>query len=66
MERLKRFRQDQGLTQEAMARRLGFTLSMYEKVEAGRARASASFMRRFKEAFPRVSIDSIFFSKKQQ
>jgi hypothetical protein len=45
-----------------MAKKLGITLSMYEKVESGRAGASAAFMRRFKFAFPEVAIDEIFFS----
>lgn len=62
MERLKAFRRSQKITQEVMAFRLGITVSMYEKVESGRANASASFMRRMKKAFPDVSIDDIFFA----
>ena len=66
MDKLKKFRREQKLTQEEMAKKLGYTLSMYEKVESGRTKASASFMRKFKYAFPKTSIDSIFFSRKQQ
>ena len=62
MEKLKEFRKNLGISQEAMARKLGITLSMYEKVETGRTGASASFMRRFKRAYPAESIDFIFFS----
>lgn len=63
MSKLKEFRKKQDLTQEAMAHKLGITLSMYEKVEGGRAGASAAFMRRLKEAFPEASIDAIFFDR---
>ena len=62
MERLKACRKSQKRTQEAMAFRLGSTVSMYEKVEGGRANASSSFMRRIKNAFPDVCIDEIFFA----
>lgn len=62
MERLRAFRKSQKITQEVMAFRLGITVSMYEKVESGRANASSSFMRRMKKAFPDVSIDEIFFT----
>lgn len=59
---LREYRKKLGLSQDAMARKLGITLSMYEKVESGRAGASAAFMRRLKNAFPEVSIDQIFFT----
>jgi len=42
MERLKEFRKKKELSQEAMAKKIGITLSMYEKVEQGRAGASAA------------------------
>ena len=59
---LREFRLKSGLTQKSMAEKLGYTLSMYEKVEQGRAGSSAKFMERFKNAFPNVSIDDIFFA----
>lgn len=62
MEALRRFRKSLNLTQEAMANRLGITVSMYEKVEGGRAGASAAFMRRIKNEFPNANIDEIFFA----
>ena len=61
MIRLKEFRKEKGLSQEAMAKKLNITHSMYEKVEGGRANASAAFMKRLKDAFPEISIDFIFF-----
>ena len=63
MEKLKEFRKEKKLSQEAMAKLLGITLSMYEKVESGRAGASAAFMRRFKLNFPDQKIDDIFFNQ---
>ena len=62
MSRLREFRKEKGLSQEKMAKILDITLSMYEKVEGGRAGASAAFMRRLKKAFPEVNIDSLFFA----
>jgi transcriptional regulator with XRE-family HTH domain len=66
MEKLKEFRKKLGISQEAMAKKLGITLSMYEKVEQGRANASAGFMKRFKSAFSDASVDDIFFADEQQ
>ena len=66
MEQLKKFRKEKGFSQSRMAERLGITLSLYEKVESGRASASAAFMRRLKKAFPEVNIDNIFFEQTQQ
>ena len=62
MDRLREFRKSHNLTQEAMANKLGITVSMYEKVEGGRANASSAFMKRIKRAFPEVNIDIIFFA----
>lgn len=61
MERLKEFRKEKSLTQEQMANKLGFTLSMYEKVESGRAGCSAAFMKRLKTVYPDADIDFLFF-----
>lgn len=62
MTRLREFRKEKGLSQEKMAKILDITLSMYEKVEGGRAGASAAFMRRLKNAFPEANIDFLFFA----
>ena len=61
--KLKDFRLKKGITQEAMAKKLGYTLSMYEKVEQGRAGSSAKFMDALKKAFPDACIDDIFFAQ---
>ena len=61
MERLKEFRRKQKMTQEGMAKKIGVTLSMYEKVERGSINASAAFMRRLKKSFPDIDINFIFF-----
>lgn len=62
MEKLRAFRKEKGLSQEKMAKMLDITLSMYEKVESGRAGVSAAFMRRLKTAFPDANIDLLFFA----
>ena len=62
MKKLKLFRKEKGLSQEAMAKKLNITHSMYEKVESGRAGASAAFMKRLKKAFPDAHIDYLFFT----
>lgn len=61
--KLKDFRISKGLTKEQMAEKLGYTLSMYEKVEANRAGTSSKFMSKFKEVFPEEKIDDIFFAE---
>ena len=66
MKNLKELRKKYHLTQKAMARKMGITLSMYEKVEGGRVKASAAFMRRLKAIFPDANIDEIFFASEQQ
>ncbi len=62
MGKLREFRKEKGLSQEKMAKTLNITLSMYEKVESGRAGASAAFMKRLKAAFPDANIDLLFFA----
>ena len=62
MEKLRLFRKSKKLTQKAMAKKMGITLSMYEKVEGGRAGASAKFMHKFKSIFDDADIGEIFFA----
>ena len=61
MSRLKSFRKEKGISQESMARKMGVTLSLYEKVENNRAGASAAFMKKLKLLYPDANIDFIFF-----
>lgn len=63
MDTLKEFRRSTGLSQDSMARKLGCTVSMYTKVESGRAQPSRGFMVQLKAAFPEASVDEIFFSE---
>ncbi len=60
---LKEFRLSKGLSQEAFARTIDYTLSMYAKVEQNPSRASRKFMGRCKERYPEMNIMEIFFAK---
>lgn len=62
MSKLKKFRKAKGLTQEAFAKAIGYTLSMMAKVESGAVRPSRNFMEKVKTAFPDVDINDIFFT----
>lgn len=61
MRNLRDFRKSRDLSQAEMAKMLGYTLSMYEKVESGRAGVSSNFLLSFKRVFPEANIDYIFF-----
>ena len=61
MNNLREFRKENGLNQEQMAAELGVSLSMYQKVEQGNAKAGRKFMEKIKQSFPEASIDYIFF-----
>jgi DNA-binding XRE family transcriptional regulator len=58
---LKRMRRELKLTQKSMAKSIGVSLSMYEKVERGHKKASRNFMESLKKEYPEVIIDEIFF-----
>lgn len=59
---LREFRDSKGLTQLEMARNVGVSLSMYEKVERGYMKASRNFMEKVKNKYPYINIESIFFN----
>lgn len=63
---LKEFRLQRGYSQEKMALEIGTSLSMYEKVEQGKAQPSRGFMQKVKRRFTDANIDTIFFAKDQQ
>lgn len=65
MERLFKFRKLQGLSQEAMARKIGVTLSYYQKIEQGYAGAGAGFIKKFLQTFPETSADIFFREEKR-
>lgn len=62
MNALRELRTENGFSQEKMAAELGVSLSMYQKVEQGNAKAVRAFMEKIKRRFPEVSIDYIFFT----
>ncbi len=62
MVQVKEFRKEMGMSQEEFARKIGFTLSMVAKVEAGSAKPSRNFMEKIKAAFPEADINAIFFA----
>lgn len=58
---LIKLRKREGLTQEEFANKLEITLSHYSKIEVGKRNPSYNFLKKFKIAFPKESIDEIFF-----
>lgn len=62
MNNLRELRKENSLSQEQMAAELGVSLSMYQKVEQGNAKAGRKFMEKIKKRFPEASIDYIFFT----
>ncbi|MBB6716220.1 helix-turn-helix domain-containing protein [Clostridium gasigenes] len=58
---LTSFRIEEDLTQKEMATRIGTTLTFYSKIEMGLRNPSYNFLSKFKESFPKSSIDLIFF-----
>lgn len=58
---LRAFRASKKMTQEQMARTLGITLSMYRHMETGICGVSAKMMRKYKEVFPEIVVDELFF-----
>ena len=62
MNNLRELRKENSLSQEQMAAELGVSLSMYQKVEQGNAKAGRNFMEKIKQRFPEASIDYIFFA----
>lgn len=60
---LKEFRQSKNLSQESFARGIGYTLSMYAKVEQHPTKASRKFIEKVKAVYPEIDIISIFFAQ---
>lgn len=61
---LAEFRKKNNYTQKAISEKLNTTLSFYAKIESGDRNPSYNFLIKFKETFPKVSIDEIFFITK--
>ena len=60
MNNLRELRKENGFNQEQMAAELGVSLSMYQKVEQGNAKAGRKFMEKIKNAFRKQAL-IIFF-----
>ena len=60
---LKEFRNSNNKTQKEMAEIIGVSESFYKKIETGERGTSYNFISKFREVFPKVNIDEIFFSK---
>ena len=55
--KLKEFRLKKGLTQEQMAKLVGISKSMYEKIEYEERKPSIDTMKKFKEVFKDLDIN---------
>ena len=55
--KLKEFRLNKGLTQEQMAKLVGISKSMYEKIEYEERKPSIDTMKKFKEVFKDLDIN---------
>ena len=55
--KLKEFRLKKGLTQEQMAKLVGISKSMYEKIEYEERKPSIDKMKKFKEVFKDLDIN---------
>lgn len=64
MDKLKEFRIKKKMTQKGMAEKIGVSVSYYRKIEQEVYDPSYQFMKKMKESFPYVSIDTLFFGKK--
>lgn len=62
-EKLKKFRQENGLTQEKMAKELNITVAHYKAIEYGIRNPSFELMERLKLKFSNCNIDKIFYSE---
>lgn len=59
---LVKFRREKGYTRNEMAKTLGVSVSLYEKIEYGDRRPSGNFLGKFKKAFPSFNMN-VFFDK---
>lgn len=64
MDWIKQFRQTKNFDTQEMAENIGVSKSLYEKVEYGQRTPSASFISKFKKAFPEVDTNLFFTNTK--
>ena len=62
METIKRFREQLNLSIDDMAKSLGMSTSMYEKIEYGYREPSKQFIEKIKNTYPYIDTN-IFFKK---
>lgn len=60
---LIKLRKEKKYTQEELAKKIGITLTYYSKIELGLRNPSYNFLNKFKNTFPEILIDEIFFKK---
>lgn len=58
------FRKDKKMTRSEIAKEVGVSLSLYEKIELGARNPSYNFICKFIRAFNNVDVNKIFFEKK--
>lgn len=61
MGQLKKFRKGMNLTQTEMSKIIGVSFSYYSKIESSKRSPSYEFLKKVKKAYPKISIDEIFF-----
>lgn len=59
---MRDFRQKKNLSMLEMSKKIGVSLSLYEKVELEQRTPSFKFINKFKKAFPEADTNSMFFS----
>ena len=60
-EKMKAFREAQGLSQEKRARELNFSLSLIAQIERDKIKPSRNFIQRVKDCYPEIDAN-IFFA----
>lgn len=63
MQKLKKIREELGLSMDEMALRLNVSTSLYEKIEYGYIKPGRGFIEKLKKVFPYVDAN-IFFETK--
>lgn len=64
VEWIKQFRKSKNLDTLEMAKSIGVSKSLYEKIEYGQRTPSANFIAKFKKSFPEVDTN-LFFTNKE-
>lgn len=61
--KLIKFRENLDFSRETISLKLGYSESYYTKIELGQRNPGYNFLNKFKEKFPSVDIEDIFFNK---